>query len=241
MASVVSMFAWRRIFCATDGCTFARASRVAVVCRSEWKTMPFFDSGRIQSARLSFGQRRFASSAASSTCPQPGLRQRCSYPSTMPARPRARRSTALRFVSGARGVPSAAGKTHFAGESLMAAWMHGRSGSGIGTVPSSPPLVTSASPDRRTVIVQSRASMSSFWRASSSPRWRPRKNAVAKSGRHSGASAARTRGTSSAATVGRLRFGSLNFGSSSRLTGFGPIHQPTEHRRDGVEAVAVRA
>ena len=32
----------------------------------------------------------------------------------------------------------------------------------------------------------------------------------------------------SAATVGRLRFGSLNFGSSSRLTGFGPIHQPTE-------------
>src|SRR2546427_3636457 len=26
--------------------------------------------------------RRFASSTASSTCPQPGLRQRCSYPST---------------------------------------------------------------------------------------------------------------------------------------------------------------
>jgi hypothetical protein len=36
------------------------------------------------------------------------------------------------------------------------------------------------------------------------------------------------RGTSSAATVARLRFGSLNFGSSSRLTGFGSIHQPTE-------------
>src|SRR6266852_1821212 len=39
MASVVSMSAWRRIFCATDGCTFARASSVAVVWRSEWKTI----------------------------------------------------------------------------------------------------------------------------------------------------------------------------------------------------------
>ncbi len=56
----------------------------------------------------------------------------------------------------------------------------------------------------------------------------PRKKAVAKSGRHSGVSAARTRGTSSAATVARLRLASLNFGSSSRLTGFGPIHHPTE-------------
>jgi hypothetical protein len=61
MASVVSMFAWRRIFCATEGCTFARATSVAVVWRSEWNTMPFFGSGLIQSARLSVGQRRFAS------------------------------------------------------------------------------------------------------------------------------------------------------------------------------------
>src|SRR5229473_2153257 len=79
MASVVSMFAWRRIFCATDGCTFARARSVAVVCRSEWKTMPFFGSGRVQSARLSVGQRRLALSSALSTWPQQGLRQRCSY------------------------------------------------------------------------------------------------------------------------------------------------------------------
>src|SRR5205823_14478538 len=64
----------------------------------------------------------------------------------------------------------------------------------------------------------------------------PRKNAVAKSGRHFGESAARTRGTSSAATVGRFRLGSLNLGSSSRFTGFGPIHQPT----DRIEATAYR-
>src|SRR5438105_439798 len=48
MARVVSMSAWRRIFCAMDGCTFSRASKVAVVWRSEWKTMPFIGSGRIQ-------------------------------------------------------------------------------------------------------------------------------------------------------------------------------------------------
>ena len=51
---------------------------------------------------------------------------------------------------------------------------------------------------------------------------------------HAGESAARTRGTSSAATVGRLRLASLNFGSSSLFTGFGPIHQPT----DRIEATA---
>jgi len=73
MARVVSMFAWRRIFCAIDGWTFARASSVAVVCRSEWKTMPFFGSGRIQRARLSFGQRRFALSSAFSTWSQAWL------------------------------------------------------------------------------------------------------------------------------------------------------------------------
>src|SRR5216684_3466228 len=138
----------------------------------------------------------------------------------MPARPRARRRTALRFVSGARCLPSAAGKTHFEGDSLMAASRYGRSGSGTGTVPSSPPFVTSASFERRTVIVQSRRSTSSFWRASSSPRRRPRKNAVANSGRHSGESAARTRGTSSAATVGRLRLGSLNLDA---ILGEGPV------------------
>ena len=45
------MFACRRIFCATERCIFARASRVAIVCRSEWNTMPFFETRRIQSAR----------------------------------------------------------------------------------------------------------------------------------------------------------------------------------------------
>src|SRR5437870_1712054 len=44
------MFACRRLFCATEGCIFARASRVAIVCRSEWNTMPFFETRRIQSA-----------------------------------------------------------------------------------------------------------------------------------------------------------------------------------------------
>src|SRR5437763_404271 len=67
----------------------------------------------------------------------------------MPARPSARRSTALRFVSGAHCVPSQAGKTHFEGDSLIAASRYGRSGSGIGTVPSSPPFVTSAAVERR--------------------------------------------------------------------------------------------
>ncbi len=51
-------------------------------------------------------------------------------------------------------------------------------------------------------------------RIKGSPRRRPRKKAVANSGRHSGVRAASTRGTSSAGTVGRLRLGSLNFGSS---------------------------
>src|SRR6266851_968202 len=45
------MFACRRLFCVTEGCIFARASRVAIVCRSEWNTMPFFETRRIQSAR----------------------------------------------------------------------------------------------------------------------------------------------------------------------------------------------
>src|SRR5712672_2592273 len=67
------MLACRGIFCATEGCTFARARSVAVVCRSEWNTMPFFGSGRIQSARLSFGQRRLALSSAFSTWPQLGF------------------------------------------------------------------------------------------------------------------------------------------------------------------------
>jgi len=77
MASVVSMLAWRRIFCATEGWTLARASSVAVVWRSEWKTMPFFGRGRIQSARPSVGQRRFALSSAFSTWPQRGGLLRC--------------------------------------------------------------------------------------------------------------------------------------------------------------------
>src|SRR5438105_372584 len=38
------MFACRRIFCATEGCICARASRVAIVCRSDWNTMPFFET-----------------------------------------------------------------------------------------------------------------------------------------------------------------------------------------------------
>src|SRR5207248_3082706 len=38
----------------------AKVGSLRVVLRNEWKTMPFFGSGRIQSARRSFGQRRFA-------------------------------------------------------------------------------------------------------------------------------------------------------------------------------------
>src|SRR5437764_4320558 len=82
------MFACRRIFCATEGCIFARASRVAIVCRSDWNTMPFFETRRIHSARPSLGRRRFASSPTSSTWPQPGFRHCLAEPRlTIPSRP----------------------------------------------------------------------------------------------------------------------------------------------------------
>src|SRR5437763_11690965 len=82
------MFACRRIFCATERCIFARASRVAIVCRSEWNTMPFFETRRIQSARPVTRAAPVRIVATSSTWPQPGFRHCLAGPGlTIPSRP----------------------------------------------------------------------------------------------------------------------------------------------------------
>src|SRR6266436_8195769 len=82
------MFACRRLFCVTEGCIFARASRVAIVCRSEWNTMPFFETRRIQSARPVTRAAPVRIVANEFDVPQPGFRHYLAGPGlTIPSRP----------------------------------------------------------------------------------------------------------------------------------------------------------